>query len=418
MNYLFFFAGQLGLMIQARFFFQWIIDFSSKTDIGFNVAIVGALVFGFRIFDAITDPLAGTLSDHFYKKGHSRSAFLGYSACLMSLGLFCCFQPSSDYSGTVNLFLYVLGFLMFFSGYTLYCIPYWSLIDEFGGSDKGLKVRLSSLVGQGLFMATAIGFVLGPIIIAKAGYANGALISIIFGLPLMVLPKLCKFTHVDPSVLSANSQPKQESIKEALTAFWSVFKNPKFKTVLFLFAGTQIGFTILTTLSPMFVVDVLKKDISFLGYVMGPVILTAIIAFFFVPKLLKKRSAHYLAVAYSFVIGGLYMVTPVVQSHYDLTAVIVLFALLGPCLAVILGLENFLINDSSERHDKVGITFGAFNLAVKFMNGLALLFCSFVVSRLRETQDPKIILNAISIGGAIILLTTIIAMRLHASAKK
>ena len=55
-------AGQLGVMMLTRYFFQWIIRFADtgKDSPGgalFTASLVGALFFFFRIFDAAIDPV-------------------------------------------------------------------------------------------------------------------------------------------------------------------------------------------------------------------------------------------------------------------------------------------------------------------------------------------------------------------------
>ena len=69
-KFAYFMCGQLGIMLLARFFFQWLIDFCSQGLPEINgesllsATLVGVVLLGFRVFDGITDPIAGTLSGY------------------------------------------------------------------------------------------------------------------------------------------------------------------------------------------------------------------------------------------------------------------------------------------------------------------------------------------------------------------
>lgn len=385
-------------MIQVRYFFQWIVDFSATLTPDLSIATIGILLFGFRIFDAVTDPLAGILSDYLNSKGRSRSEFLGYSAVLMSVGLWLSFLPVSGLGTALNFLLIFFAFLLFFSGYTLYCIPYWSLIEEYGRGNPVLKVKLSALLGQGLFLATAIGFILGPILVKAFGYSNGSLFSIVLGLPLMFCPMYCKF---DREVASVNAGVPTEALK--LKDFIEIFKSRRFNSLLVLLVGSQMSFTVLTSLSPLFVVHVLKKEISYLAFIMGPVIVLAVICFLLVPWLRTKFEERKLVLIFSLILGGLYLLVSPVTGQYGTAGAVAVFSMMGPCLAVILGLESFLINEYAPSSDRVGMAFGAFNFTVKSMNGLALLYSSLVAASLANTGDNTVVLHALTNAGILLV---------------
>src|SRR5690606_37353370 len=77
LGYVLFFCGQLGVMALARFFFQWLLRFAGG-DASAGVApllsasAVGAVFLGFRIFDGVTDPVAGAISDSWVRRGRER----------------------------------------------------------------------------------------------------------------------------------------------------------------------------------------------------------------------------------------------------------------------------------------------------------------------------------------------------------
>ena len=134
-KYLFYFSGQLGLMLQMRFFFQWIIDFAGGGGSVQSLAIIstatlGFVLFLFRAFDAFTDPLSGMFSDYLVSKGSKRTSMLLYSAPILPFGLILCFSISSDYSLYYNWIVLLIGLVFFFTSYTLFIVSNYYQHEE------------------------------------------------------------------------------------------------------------------------------------------------------------------------------------------------------------------------------------------------------------------------------------------------
>ncbi|MBM4291906.1 MAG: hypothetical protein FJ138_11040, partial [Deltaproteobacteria bacterium] len=200
LRYILFLCGQLGVMLLARFFFQWILSYSSQPlpapDGGaagaltltlFSAAAVGAALLAFRVFDGVTDPIAGALSDAWVARGRERRALLWIAAPLPALGLALCFAPTPALSEAARWGLLLGGMFVFFVGYTVYAIPYWSLSGDYARSARESQL-LSTLLGVGVLLATAVGFVVTPWLVEEWGYADAALLIAAVSVPLMVAP--------------------------------------------------------------------------------------------------------------------------------------------------------------------------------------------------------------------------------------
>jgi len=378
-RYLFYFCGQLGLMLQARFFFQWIIDFVGGGTSGVLIlsgASVGFLLLGFRIFDAITDPLSGMLSDYMVSKGRKRSDLMLYAAPLLPIGLILSFSLSTQYSSSFNWLIISIGFFIFFIAYTLYCIPYWSLIEDFGDNDPVIKTRLSSLLGQGLFVATAIGFVITPLLISSFGYFHSSLIIGVCSFPLLLLPVFSGFKEIAKRSLGIDSNKTNFSFYLLLDNLLKPLREKHFLAVILYFVGSQMAFTVLTASAPLYVRYVLGAETSFISLMMGPVILLAVITFIILPKILKddndwSRYLHFASVS----LGLVYMIASFIDAPLlfsSQTQAIMVFALVGPILGIILGVEGYGITVTAKNPARMGMYFGSFNFVVKGMNGVAI----------------------------------------------
>ncbi len=139
-KYLLYGAGQLGVMIVACYFFQWLIFFCEGRDTGkgalFSASVVGFVFRASAPRRVVADPLAGAFGDSWVKKGRERR-----DADLVLLrrpgrrtGTDFSLQPPT-WVCPCWVFLSV-GMFVFFVGYTLYAISYWALVEDYaeGGS--------------------------------------------------------------------------------------------------------------------------------------------------------------------------------------------------------------------------------------------------------------------------------------------
>ena len=100
-KYLLFLCGQIGVMSLSRFLYQWILKYgdleSSGTEL-FPAITLGILFFSFRVFDGVTDPIAGRLTDSWVRKGFQRRTLLWFSFSLAPIGLALAFSANHSLS--------------------------------------------------------------------------------------------------------------------------------------------------------------------------------------------------------------------------------------------------------------------------------------------------------------------------------
>ena len=414
-KFIYFMCGQLGIMLLARFFFQWLIDFYSQGLPGINgeallsVTLVGAVLLGFRIFDGVTDPIAGTLSDIWVKRGRQRRSLLWFTAPLPALGLILCFLPNAGHSPEVRWIILVLGLLLFFVGYTLYAIPYWSLIGDYAQGDEKRRSRLSTLLGLGLLIATAIGFVITPNLIDRYSYLNSAFLIALLSVPLMIAPYFAmphsdienSFDHSDEATTHT------ESLETQLKNLIMVLRHRRFISVICLFAGSQMSFTIMTAAAPFIASDLLGGQKSDVALILGPLLAVAIPCSALIPTLGRKlgweKAVVWSCLALACVylgVGGL----GVDLIGSPLMTASILFALGGPMIAVLLGLEGEAISVCAQEQELgIGIYFGVYNLIVKGANGLAIGLTAVLAEQARAGDPWQVKLMGISAGSMLFL---------------
>ncbi|MDP8223829.1 MAG: MFS transporter [Candidatus Lernaella stagnicola] len=381
---LLFFAGQLGIMCTVRFFFQWIIDFTHAPPPGasapplFPVALVGLVLLGFRIFDAATDPVAGTFADRWVAAGRQRRSLLWFSFLLPGIGLAMIFAPYHGMSVGWRWTLLVAGMFVYFIGYTAFAIPYWSLVEDYATGDRKTRSSLSSLLGLGTLVATVIAFVVTPYIVDRFGFFAAALAIAVGAVILMPAAYFAA-----PAASRAERAPRRPRPSAALLK--SALTDRRFLSVLCVFAGSQMAFTMLSAAAPFVAVDLLRGSRGDVALILGPLLLVAIPCFAGASRLSLRIGWERAVVGAGCGLCVIYFLTyllGIVSIGSLLGTAILLYALAGPLVAVMLGLEGEAIATCARNRggEAVSVYFGTYNFTTKALNGLSIAITGAMVA--------------------------------------
>ena len=435
-----FLMGQVGLMMLARYFFQWITKFCTESaeslkqiatqvdhipttqaagevlspiaricgtatsEIGqttlFSVGLVGAILMIFRIFDGVTDPLAGGLSDWWVRRGRQRRSLLWYSFWIAPIGLILCFAPTYEMNVTLRWTLLVGGMFVFFVGYTLYCIPYWSLISDYAGDDERDQQVLSTLLGAGILIATGLGFVVSPFLIKWLGYGQSAWCFALVAAPLMVLPYFAAPPTLSETSTSGTAEADMSSDESKdtsgslalISSLKRTFHNGRFLSLMFLFAGSQMSLTIMTAAAPFIAEGLLGESKDAVPLLMGPFLGMTLLSFPLVPWISRRLGWERAMMWASIGLSSVYLLTGTLGTAWlgsPLTTAMIIFAAAGPFVGVLLGLEGEAITHCAQDDgaDYVSIYWGVFNLVVKSLNGLALWMSAMIAARICPLRE-------------------------------
>ncbi len=379
-------AGQLGIYLLARYFFQWVIRFA---DVGkdtpsgplFAASVVGALFFAFRIFDGVTDPLAGSFGDRWVTSGKERRSLIWLAFLIPAIGLLLVFAPTFSMPTMLRWGLLFLGMFLFFVGYTFYAIPYWSLLEDYSQGNERTRTSLSNALGMGVLLATGVGFIVSPLLVNRFGFLTGALIFSAVGTVFMVLPYFAA-----PKGAQKEETRKTQTAPPLSTSLTASLSHSRFLAVVLLFAGAQMSLTVMTAAAPYIAEKLLGGSIKDVALLLGPFLVSAVPTFIVVPKFSRKYGweratvvgVTILAVAY---LGAGLLGRGIIGTPLQ-TAMIV-FAIAGPGSAFVLGLEGEAIVRcaQSSTYKSTGMYFGVYNLIVKALNGLALFLTGLLASQ-------------------------------------
>lgn len=121
--------GQFAEGLQNTGFGVFILFYYNQV-LGLSGSLAGAALFIALLFDAVTDPIAGSLSDNFRSKLGRRHPFMYLSAVPLALAFVGLFSPPKGLS-EIGLFLWLTGFAVLVRGaMTLYHVPHLALGAE------------------------------------------------------------------------------------------------------------------------------------------------------------------------------------------------------------------------------------------------------------------------------------------------
>jgi len=119
------------------------------------LTIIGIIVFGGRLLDAITDPLIANWSDGNTSKMGKRKKLMALAIVPFVVTSYLIFMPISESQG-VNASFLIAMILLFYISLTLYVIPYTALISELGHHPDD-RMKISTAIS----VTWALGFAIG-----------------------------------------------------------------------------------------------------------------------------------------------------------------------------------------------------------------------------------------------------------------
>lgn len=144
--------------------------------LGVPVGIAGAATTSVLVFDMITDPLIGYLSDKTRTRWGRRAPWMVCGAVVMAGGMYGLFSTPDGMTGVAAL-PWVLGFFVLATlGFTMVSIPYGAMAGEMTQDVRERSVMTAWRMGFAS-VGILVGGALIPGIAAGAGYAHAALVA-------------------------------------------------------------------------------------------------------------------------------------------------------------------------------------------------------------------------------------------------
>jgi GPH family glycoside/pentoside/hexuronide:cation symporter len=98
--------------------------------LGLNPALVGSILMVMRLWDAITDPIMGYISDNWKGRWGRRKPFLLIGTLLMAVAYPLIWYASPEWSDNAKAIYFFCMAIIFFTSYTIYSVSFRSLATE------------------------------------------------------------------------------------------------------------------------------------------------------------------------------------------------------------------------------------------------------------------------------------------------
>ena len=235
--------GQVAETVKSTGFDLFLFFYFTQV-LGLSGSLAGIAVMIALTFDAVTDPLAGRLSDNWQSPRGRRHPFMFAAALPLALAWFGLFMPPEGL-GQAGLFLWLTGFAMLVRGsMTLYYVPYLALgaelttdyhertsVAAWRGINGVLGATPVILIGIPVFFPDTAEFENG--LLNPAGYPKVALSGAII-MALAILASAWGTRDRIATLAQAPAVNLRSGLREDVTAIWG---NVSFRA---LFVGTML----------------------------------------------------------------------------------------------------------------------------------------------------------------------------------
>jgi GPH family glycoside/pentoside/hexuronide:cation symporter len=346
-----------------------------------GMAVVTGILAATKIFDAVSDPIMGSIVDKTRTRWGKMRPFILFSAFPVALLTTLLFSVP-NVSETGKLVFFGIVFFVWGISYTACDVPYWGLIGSAfpdPAERTGVISQVRAYGGISLGLAT-----LGMPWLAQL--MSGGTTTTAMGWSLAV--GICAFVGMAlylMAFVNTRERPRPDT-GEALTLkvlFTTLGRNTPLLLVLL---GSVLGFGryLVQAGGAVFVIIAYGDEKTF-TLVGAAIILGLVLASFGTPLLMKRLSSKQLMISSTLAATVLY-VAMYVAGFANIGAVLVFIFLTGLTLGIFGVVQTTMIADAVddvERRTGVrndGISFSTLTFVAKIMNALAVLvFGSFVV---------------------------------------
>jgi len=185
---------------------------------GLSMAAVATMYIVLKIWDAINDPMMGAILDKVFARSHSAKGkfrpWMVRSSPLLLITALLMFTAPTYVGGAAKIVVAFVTYLLYEASYTMFNIPYGSLLSAMSNTDKE-RATLSSARGFGSIIGNLIPLFLFPFILEATksnpqfGYTVGVTICAVIGL---VACLLSSFWTVERN-LSTQTKQNADDIK-------------------------------------------------------------------------------------------------------------------------------------------------------------------------------------------------------------
>lgn len=223
-------------------------------DLGLSIAAVGTIWLLTRLFDAVSDPLVGWLSDRTDTRWGRRRVWMVAAVPVMMLAIYKLFMPVAPVTE-----LYLLGWLvMLWVGWTMLFIPYYAWAAELS-PDYNERTRITGWRAWIGMAANVFSKIIPVLAIFFFSYGGTEETLFLIGMMTIILLPITVGLTVFNVEESRDYKKTQIPLIPGLKM---MMKNGPFKRLVLAFFINQLGSAISTALVVFFIRNVLQEEQS------------------------------------------------------------------------------------------------------------------------------------------------------------
>ena len=379
-------------------------------------AVMGVIFSISRIWDAVSDPVAGYLSDRTTFKFGRRRTWILVSFVPISLGFLAVFSPPASMEGQALDTWMMFAILGFYSAMTLFLVPHMALGAEIS-DDYHERTKLFGVRHIGFTLGSILALVSMSILINEEVKPEGNVRQLASNLALLSVLIMSAFIIFSVSRLKERPEYQNRVNKNPFMAFRDVWKNYHAKILLIILfienlGGAVIG--VLTLYVTQYIVEAPEWAPLIIFAYMFPAAASVPLWIPLSRKYGKIKLWIFSLAATGIAFGGIFII-PFLDSVTERLIVIFTGAILGGIAAGCGGAVGPSIKGDVIDYDeyltgerKEGTYFAAANFVFKSATGIMLLLTGFVlqfsgfIPNQPQTMEVKIAL--ISLYGLVPLI--------------
>ena len=332
-------------------------------DLGLGLGLVGAILLGSRIWDAVSDPLVGILSDHINTRWGRRRPWMVLGAPIALVSLWFLLVPGENVGGG-----YLLGWtIALYIGGTMILIPYNAWGAEISGHYHE-RARVTSF--RQIFVLA--GGITAAVLVAALQSDRADALRVTALIVVITLP-----IAVAIAVRFVPDQPK--SLEQRLTfarARAAVRSNKPFQRLVAAFFLNSIANGFPVTLFLLFVQHNLRASDTMLSWILGVYFVMALLSVPFWLVLSKRYGKHRVWTAAMILVCAFFVWVPLLGAG-DAMWLLVISLFTGFGLGADLVLPPAMqadvvdLDELRHREKRTGIFFAVWSIAQKLSLALA-----------------------------------------------
>ena len=248
--------------------------------LGVNPALAGLVLLFPKLWDVISDPIMGGISDITHSRMGRRRPYLLAAAIPFGLIFFFLFMAPQYNSELANALYVGAMFALGCTVFTVFNVPYSSMVAEMSDNyNERMSITSYRMIGSSIGVLLAGGLAMPLVEIGGGGEAGFRFMGIVLGTLITVFCLICFFGTRNANTLPANNKklPFGEQIKIA-------FQNTPFKMLMTMYTFQSLGIGVLMAGLIYYVKYVMGLPETSMGIIFPILIVTAII---FIPVWVK-----------------------------------------------------------------------------------------------------------------------------------